>query len=72
METEWHINGNLANSGSDNGFSPGNFNRNDNIFIQENAFESVVCETSSILPRPQCIKTRYMKAVNLYICSASH
>ena len=31
-----------------------NHNRNSNIFIQENAFESVVCETASILSRPQC------------------
>ena len=28
-----------------------------NFFIQENAFESVVCETASILYRPQCVKT---------------
>ena len=26
------------------------------IYIQENAFESVVCETVAILSRPQCIK----------------
>ena len=32
-----------------------NFNRNSNIFIQENAFESVVCETAVILSRPQCV-----------------
>ena len=25
------------------------------IFIQENAFESVVCETAAILSRPQCV-----------------
>ena len=30
-----------------------NLNRNCNIFIQENVFESVVCEMSSILSRPQ-------------------
>ena len=26
-----------------------------NIFIQDNAFESVVCETAAILSRPQCV-----------------
>ena len=31
-------------------------NRNSNIFIQENAFESVVCKTAAILSRPQCVK----------------
>ena len=32
-----------------------NLNRNANIFIQENSFESVVCETATILSRPQCV-----------------
>ena len=32
-----------------------NFNRNSNIFLQEKAFENVVCETASILPRFQCV-----------------
>ena len=32
-----------------------NFNRNSNIFIPENTFESVVCETAAILSRPQCV-----------------
>ena len=32
------------------------FNRNSNIFIQENAFESDVCETAAILSRPQCVR----------------
>ena len=32
------------------------FNQNSNIFIQENVFESVVCEMASILSRPQCVK----------------
>ena len=31
-------------------------NRNSNIFIQENAFESVLCEIPTILSRPQCVK----------------
>ena len=34
-----------------------NLNRNTNIFIQENAFESVVCQMAAILSRPQCVKT---------------
>ena len=29
-----------------------------NIFIQENVFESVICETAAILSRPQCVKHR--------------
>ena len=32
-----------------------NFNRKSNIFIQENAFESVVWEMAAILSRPQCV-----------------
>ena len=34
------------------------FNRNYNIFIQENVFEGVVCEMAqaAILPGPQCVK----------------
>ena len=36
-----------------------NFNRNSNIFIQENAFENVVCEMASILSRPQCVNGCY-------------
>ena len=34
-----------------------NFNRNSNMFIQENAHENVVCEMASILCRPQCVNT---------------
>ena len=33
---------------------PCTFNRNSNIFIQENALEDVVCEMAFILSRPQC------------------
>ena len=33
-----------------------NFNRNSWSFIQENAFERVVCEMTAILSRPQCVK----------------
>ena len=31
------------------------FDKNSNIFIQEDAFESVVCEMAAILFRPQCV-----------------
>ena len=33
-----------------------NVNKNFNIFIEENTFESVVCEMAAILSRPQCAK----------------
>ena len=33
-----------------------NFNRNWSIFIQENAFENIVCEMASNLSWPQCVK----------------
>ena len=33
-----------------------NFNQNSNIFIEENAFENVVCEMLFISSRPQCVK----------------
>ena len=32
-----------------------NFNRNSNIFIRENTFESVVCEMAAMLSWPQCV-----------------
>ena len=32
------------------------FSRNSNIFIQENTFESVVCEKAAILSQPQWVK----------------
>ena len=35
-----------------------NFNQNFSIFIQENAFESVICEMAAILSRPQCVTDR--------------
>ena len=34
------------------------FYRNSSIFIQENAFESVVCEITDMLSRPQCVLLR--------------
>ena len=36
------------------------FNGNSNVFIHENALESVVCETAAILSRPQCVKVIYI------------
>ena len=33
-----------------------NFNQNSYIYIQENAFENVVCEMLTILSQPQCVK----------------
>ena len=35
-----------------------NLKRNSNIFIEENAFEGVVCETAAILSRPQCVNDK--------------
>ena len=32
-----------------------NFNRNCKTFVQENAFESVVCEMATMFSRPQCV-----------------
>ena len=34
-----------------------NFNRKPNMFIQDNAFESVVCEMAAIFSRPQCVNS---------------
>ena len=33
-----------------------NYNQNSNIFIQENAFENVICKMAAILPQPQAAK----------------
>ena len=33
-----------------------NLKRNSYIFIQENAFENIVCEMAAIFSRPQCVK----------------
>ena len=35
-----------------------NFNRNRNIFVQENALENVVCEMASFWSRPQWVKEK--------------
>ena len=45
-----------------------NFNRNPNIFIQENAFEIVVCEMVAILSLPQCVNPSSACPV-LYVCN---
>ena len=49
-----------------------NLNLNSNIFIQENAFESNVCEMTAILSRPQSfmtghLLTSYMDTDSLYV-----
>ena len=41
------------------------------MFIQEIAFESVVCETVAILSRPQYVKPDKNWSVGLYLCSTS-
>ena len=46
-----------------------NFNRNANIFIQENALQNVVCEMTSILSRPQCVKQSIRAPGSPYIYS---
>ena len=38
-----------------------NLKRNSYIFIQENAFENVVCEMAAILSRPQCVNKISLK-----------
>ena len=38
-----------------------NLNRNAHIFIQDNAFESVVWEMEAVLSRPQCVKLLHHK-----------
>ena len=45
-----------------------NFNRNSNIFIQENALENVVCEMASILSRPQCVNPSHESKVLWLLC----
>ena len=42
------------------------FSRNSNIFIQENAFESVVCEKAAILSRPQCVNGCGLRTQTVY------
>ena len=42
------------------------FSRNSNIFIQEKAFESVVCEKAAILSRPQWINSSSPSAAYIH------
>ena len=46
-----------TDAGNDNTRRPklASGNKNSNIFIHKNVFESVVCEMASILSRPQCV-----------------
>ena len=48
-----------------------NFNRNSDIFIQENAFESVVCEMAAILSRPQCVNSLWCSYTTWHHLSGS-
>ena len=43
-----------------------NFNRTCNIFIQENAYESVVCEMAAMLSRPQSVKGTQFTDAQMY------
>ena len=43
-----------------------NFNPNPNFFIQENAFESVVCEITAILSRPQLVNGTCFNVDDIY------
>ena len=46
-------------------FNEINFNRNQYIFIQENAFENVVCCVASISSWPQCVKDHIVSFMRL-------
>ena len=48
-----------------------NFNRNSDIFIQENAFESVICEMAAILSRPQCVNSLWCSYTTWHHLSGS-
>ena len=47
-----------------------NLKRSSCVFIQENAFENVVCEMASILSRPQCVDDTVDYAVEIRIIDA--
>ena len=51
---------NIVSSTLENKFHS-NFNQNSYIFIQENAFENVVCWMASISFRPQCVNLRLLQ-----------
>ena len=44
-----------------------NFNRNSNIFIQENAFENVVWKMAAILSRSQFVNVYNMVHTEIYV-----
>ena len=48
-----------------------NSNRNSCIFIQENAFETVICEMAAILSLPQCINSFNIFAASTIILIVS-
>ena len=43
-----------------------NFNRNFNIFIQKNSFDSIDCGMAAILSQPQCIKVFCTDSVDVH------
>ena len=49
-----------------------NLNWNLNIFIQENAFENVVCKMAAILSRPLSVKQRNMETWRKWSISPQH
>ena len=44
-----------------------NFNRNSNIFIEQNMFENDICAIWSILSRPQCVKIANLAVIQSLI-----
>ena len=38
-----------------------NFNKYSYFFVQENAFENVICEKAAILSQPQCVKEQHLE-----------
>ena len=48
-----------------------NFNQNSDIFFQENALESVVCEMVSILSRPQCVTFPSVRFCGIFLRAVS-
>ena len=46
-----------------------NHMRNSNIFVQENAFQNVVCEMAAMLSRPHCVKC--IINTMMFLCTSS-
>ena len=44
-----------------------NLKQNSYIFIQEHAFQNVVCEMATILSRPQCVNVREVPFLSLLL-----